>query len=133
MVVVVTCKQCGAMNGQRTPNPVKCTRCWHRFDRGGLNGVSVGFIPRGTAAGVTGDAPEPGGERPPCEDTGSGIEPSSEIGKLAIPVVQGRGGKGKSKVAALLRCNAEGHTGFQREDGYWCQTCRRKYGVPSKA
>ena len=30
---MVICPRCGAKNGQRNPNPVKCCRCWYLFER----------------------------------------------------------------------------------------------------
>jgi hypothetical protein len=30
---MIFCPKCGAKNGQRTPNPVKCCRCWHMFHK----------------------------------------------------------------------------------------------------
>ena len=39
---MIICPKCGAMNGQRRPNPVKCTRCWHVFakaDKGAVDAV----------------------------------------------------------------------------------------------
>lgn len=30
---MIVCPRCGTENGKRVSNPVKCTRCWWRFDR----------------------------------------------------------------------------------------------------
>lgn len=30
---MIICPRCGAQNGQRNPNPLKCTRCWLVFKR----------------------------------------------------------------------------------------------------
>jgi len=32
---MVICPKCGAQNGKRNPNPVKCCRCWYQFVRSG--------------------------------------------------------------------------------------------------
>lgn len=37
---MIICPKCGAMNGQRKPNPVKCTRCWHVFVRADTQAVA---------------------------------------------------------------------------------------------
>lgn len=35
---MVICPKCGAVNGQRTADPVKCCRCWYQFKRCGVPG-----------------------------------------------------------------------------------------------
>ena len=32
-----------------------------------------------------------------------------------------------SSPATAKKCPIQGHNGFQRSDGYWCQTCGRMY------
>jgi hypothetical protein len=37
---VIICPKCGAENGKRIKNPVKCCRCWYQFVRTGKVGVN---------------------------------------------------------------------------------------------
>jgi ribosomal protein L32 len=45
---MIVCPKCGAENGKRVANPVKCCRCWYQLQRaeikncpscGGMNGM----------------------------------------------------------------------------------------------
>ena len=65
---MITCPRCGAQNGQRKANPLKCTRCWYRFDSGrsveGHAGDGTGVIGSGipgqsvvSSVGVMTDGP----------------------------------------------------------------------------
>ena len=70
---MVICPKCGAENGKRNPDPVKCCRCWYQFVRtgnkrmkGGINGTyqdddagAGGSGEKGKVGGSGVDAPMP--------------------------------------------------------------------------
>ena len=58
---MVICPKCGAQNGKRNPNPVKCCRCWYQFVRSGNANVKDSrSTPRGaTVRGPGNKTPAP--------------------------------------------------------------------------
>lgn len=67
------CPKCGAENGKRVKDPVKCCRCWYQFVRGGSNGAGH------ADAGAT------------------GTKPAGQIGGSGVAVPEVRKAKGKAE------------------------------------
>ena len=62
-------------------------------------------------------------DRSPAEQVSSPAAPTDQEGKSQ----GGAHRKGSEIATASTKCPNRDHSGFQRNDGYWCTTCRRMY------
>lgn len=144
---VIICPQCGAKNGQRTAEPVKCTRCWYRFDREGVNGKRVGGTDAGdVGVGAAGELDRRGLDGLAVSFLREAKEPA--VGLCAVPAVRGelvgRNGPGKKpareavergsdiEVAACRDIDLCGFRAYNDTDGEWYLCGMEKHGPKVK-